>query len=272
MNLMAECDAQVIRTFTCDVPDLLEYFAGEMYEPSWSLDEGERRTQLLQALERLMQSENSSLTQHEMHVPHIDPPDELPATAGWRERLEQTSADQRAIVDLCLAHLALPEPDAAELVALHGRPGGGKSFTLNIILDAARDAGHACVPCAYPTKVAVTFKGGNTVHFHLGLPRSEPNQPIDIMMTAPETEGASKVARERGALVRRARFIFIDEMTMMRAEQLEALVRLLLALGFVGAALMPAVASAATTAHCSAHTACLHSIACACCCGTEQLI
>ena len=230
--------AQVIKVFTCDVVELLDYFADEMYEPSWSIEEDERRQQLLQSLERTLRSENSSLAQYEVHVPDIEPIDELPATAGWRERLEQASADQRTVIDLCLAHLALPEPDAPELLALHGRPGGGKSFALNIILDAARDAGHACVPCAYPTKVAVTFKGGNTVHFQLGLPRSEPNEPIEINMAAPENESANRVTRERGALVRRARFIFIDEMTMMRAEQLETLVKLILLMGFVGAGLL----------------------------------
>ena len=127
-------------------------------------------------------------------------------------------------------------PDWRERQALHGRPGGGKSFVLNIILDAARNAGHACVPCAYPTKVAVALKGGNTVHFQLGLPRSEPNEPIEINMAAPDSESASKAARERGALVRRARFVFVDDMMMMRAEQLDALVALIQALGFVGAA------------------------------------
>ena len=227
---------QIINVFTCDVAELLDFFADEMYEPSWSLEEGERRKQLLQSLESTMRSENQSLTQHELHVPDMPPPDELPATPDWRERLALASEDQLVVIDVCLKHLELPEPDAPELLALHGRPGGGKSFVLNIILDAARDAGHACVPCAYPTKVAVTFKGGNTVHFQLGLPRSEPNEPIEINMAAPDSESASRAARERGALVRRARFIFIDEMTMMRAEQLDALVALIQALGFVGAA------------------------------------
>ena len=156
-----------------------------MYEPSWGVEEDERRQQLLQSLERTLRSENSSLAQYEVHVLDIEPLDELPATAGWRERLEQASADQRVVIDLCLAHLALPEPDAPELSALHGRPGGGKSFALNINLDAARDAGHTCVPCAHPTKVAVTFKGGNAVHFQLGLPCSERNEPIEINMAAP---------------------------------------------------------------------------------------
>ena len=232
----ARC-AQVIQVFSCDVAELLDYFAEEMYEPSWGVDEDERRRCLLQSLERTLRSENSSLTRHEVHVPDVEPPDELPATPGWRDRMEHASADQRAVIDLCLAHLALPQPGAPELLALHGRPGGGKSYTLNVILDAARDAGHACVPCAYPTKVAVTFKGGNTVHFHLGLPRSEPNEPLEIDMAAPETAGANKAAKERGELVQRARFIFIDEMTMMRAEQLDALVQLILALGFKGAVL-----------------------------------
>ena len=229
--------AQVIKVFTCDVAELLDYFADEMYEPSWDVEQDARRQQLLQSLEHTLRSENSSLAQYEVHAPNIEPLDELPAAVGWRERLEQASADQRAVIDLCLAHLALPEPDAPELLALHGRPGGGKSFALNIILDAARDAGHTCVPCAYPTKVAVTFAGGNTVHFQLGLPRTEANEPIEINMAAPENVSANRVARERGALIRRARFIFIDEMTMMRAEQLEALIKLILRMGFVGDAL-----------------------------------
>ena len=229
---------QVIKLFTCDVAELLDFFADEMYEPSWSLEEGERRKQLLQSLERTMRSEHQSLTQHELHVPDMPPPDELPPTPDWRERLALASEDQLVVIDVCMKHFELPEPDAPELLALHGCPGAGKSFVLNIILDAARDAGHACVPCAYPTKVAVTFKGGNTVHFQLGLPRSKPNEPIEMNMAAPDTAGGAGARRARAlrALVRRARFVFIDEMTMMCAEQLDALVALIQALGFVGAA------------------------------------
>ena len=112
--------ANVIKVFTCDVAELLDYFADEMYEPWWGVEEDERRQQLLQSLEQPLRSENSSLALSEVHVPEIELLDELPATAGWRERLEQASADQRAVIDLCLAHVALPEPDAPDLLALHG--------------------------------------------------------------------------------------------------------------------------------------------------------
>ena len=100
----ARC-AQVIQVFSCDVAELLDYFAEEMYEPSWGVEEDERRRCLLQSLERTLRSENSSLTRHEVHVPDVEPPDELPATPGWRERMEQASADFRfasAVAELAL--------------------------------------------------------------------------------------------------------------------------------------------------------------------------
>ena len=52
---------QIINVFTCDVAELLDFFADEMYELSWSLEEGERRKQLLQSLESTMRSSLISL-------------------------------------------------------------------------------------------------------------------------------------------------------------------------------------------------------------------
>ena len=62
------------------------------------------------------------------------------------------------------------------------------------------------------------------MHFHLGPPCDEPDKPLEVDMTAPESEDTSKAAQERGAPVRGVRFIFIGETTMVRAEQLQVIV------------------------------------------------
>ena len=67
---------QVIKLFTCDVAELLDFFADDMYEPCWSLKDGERRKQVLQSLERTMRSEKQSLAQYELHVLDMPPPDD----------------------------------------------------------------------------------------------------------------------------------------------------------------------------------------------------
>jgi hypothetical protein len=120
-------------------------------------------------------------------------------------------------------------------VHVEGEPGGGKSFLLHTLLLRARAMGCSCLPSVFPAKVARKFPGGQTAHFWLALCLSTLGEDIKLHAKIPSTSSSSDTKQQAaGRRLREANLIFVDEVTMMRAAELDAVVAKLDELCFRG--------------------------------------
>ena len=224
---------QVIQAFTCEVPKLLDDFLEHLVEPAWP--EADKRRLVLEHLQRSLRAENRELHEYgiedDLEEPLLDEP---PVDVAMLDAADHLYDDQQRLYDAACKHLDLAEPQQPMLMHAEGEPGAGKSLVLNALLNYARSCRHRCLPAAFPAKVARKFKGGQTAHFHLGLSCADAGEEIQVEVADPDDASKSKRARERGALIRAARLVFIDEITMMRGEQLDAIVEMLMWIGFRG--------------------------------------
>ena len=230
---------QVIEHFTCEAANLLDTFEDDMTEPEWRANgDAEARQRHLIELQSALDAEGRSLSNYEITAPPAQPPDEPLVQPHFVNGSIHLNPDQQAPFDAAAAHLERDNPEGALLMHLEGEPGGGKTTFLNCLLNHARSRGRVCLPAAFPAKVARKFRGGQTAHYWLGMNSSKPGFEVTLGVAAPDdfSAGVTPAHRRRGARLLAAGLLFIDQITMMRAEQLDALVRLLLRIGFVGAA------------------------------------
>jgi hypothetical protein len=93
----------------------------------------------------------------------------------------------------------------------------------------ARPLSRLCLPAAFPAKVARKFPGAQTAHFWLGLAPSTVGEAVTLHVEAPGPDPTTDSKAQRiGRRLRDARLIFVDEVTMMRADELDAIVAKLL--------------------------------------------
>jgi len=104
-------------------------------------------------------------------------------------------------------------------VFLTGRAGTGKTTFLKYIEESC-DKRHVVLA---PTGVAAINAGGSTIHsfFHLPLCPYLPDVP-ELMTEYQVTKGRSTLKKERISLIRSLELIIIDEISMVRADLLDA--------------------------------------------------
>jgi hypothetical protein len=91
------------------------------------------------------------------------------------------------------------------------------------------------MPAAFPAKVARKFPGGQTAQFWLGLAPSNIGGVVTLHAEPPGTDHLTDNKQQRiGRRLRDASLIFVDEVTMMRADELDAIVTKLHELSFRG--------------------------------------
>lgn len=185
-------------------------------------------------LQRRLETLNKSLEDFGIAVPEL-PDNERPAiTSAYLPHNVTLQPDQQEVFDAIDVHLRQPNPAEPLFVQLEGEPGGGKSFVLNVLINHARSLGHNVIACAFPAKVALKFEGGQTIHHHLGLRPSNVGDEVSVDLEAPTASGARNAAQRRADAILRARLICADEITMMRSDELDAIVDKLTQLGFKG--------------------------------------
>jgi hypothetical protein len=87
----------------------------------------------------------------------------------------------------------------------------------------------------HPAKVARKFPDGQTAHFWLALSPSTLGEDITLHAEVPSTSSSSDTKQQAaGRRLRDANLIFVDEVTMMRAAELDAVVAKLDELCFRG--------------------------------------
>ena len=149
---------------------------------------------------------------------------------------EQLNSEQRKLFDAVMEFLATPhsERDQLRVFRTEADAGTGKTFTGNTLANALRAAGCRVVCSAYTAKAATNYRGGATCHRVFCLKVTRANQVPEATLAR---GGATKAGRP-GARLCSAELIVIDEITMMRAGELDAIVKELRALGFIGALLL----------------------------------
>lgn len=226
----------VLGAFECDANRLIDDFFDHFIELDWKHETRERcRHLLLLDLQRRLHAQNQSLSDYGLPEQHL--PDEPPPTIDARYLPANVTLlpDQRDVFDVVNRHLQLQHPDAPLFLHVEGEAGGGKSFELNVLLNHARNLERATIAGAFPAKVALQFAGGQTLHYWFGLRPSNPGEDIIVDAYMPPLPPALPTrAQARGKILREARLIFGDEITMMRSDELDALVDKLDELGFRG--------------------------------------
>jgi hypothetical protein len=220
----------IIGVFPCDVPNFIDTYLDHLAEPEWS---DNPRQRVLADLERRLQNRGKSLADYNMEPPVLPDPDELLVDPSFLPENVQMQHDQQLVFDRVMRHLDNATGAAARPLFLHveGEPGGGKSFLINVILNHLRNKGLKATASAFPAKVARMYEGGQTIHHFFKFVSEEPGVPIVLDVEPPD--GTSR-ASERGRVLFESAIISMDEITMMRKDELDAIVDKLDEIGFVG--------------------------------------
>lgn len=139
---------------------------------------------------------------------------------------------QRAAFDAVLAHVDRAA-DAQEIgfFRIEAEAGAGKTFLANALTAAVRAAGGRVVCSAYTAKAATNYADGTTCHRTFNLNVTTPSQkPVTELARS----GCGKAGRA-GARLARAALVIVDEVTMMKASELDAIVAGLRSVRFAGA-------------------------------------
>ena len=203
------------------------------------LDSDTLKTMVLIDLEERLQSWEKSLRDFGLPVPSEDEllmlveeheEEFLPSLIkeeldfDWQEmkelamaRLEQYTAEQREIYDLVLEKVQSNQPLCLFISA---RGGCGKSFLSNGILAAVRSSepgGAVCLAMATTGIAATVLSLGRTYHSRMKAPLT------------PTAEGVLSITAQSvlAQLIKRAKLLLIDEVTMMDRKHLEMLDRTL---------------------------------------------
>lgn len=225
------------------------------------------RWHLLQDLHRRLAASGGSLAEYGFAPEELRPPDPLlpPPDERWLRDDVELAADQRAIYERAMAHVRQDAPSAPLFLHVEGEAGGGKTFTLQRLLAEARAMGRIVLPAAFPAKVSRKFRGGQTLHFWFKLKPTSAGEAVELRLETPSADPASDSQAQAAArIVQRARLVFIDEATMMRADELDAVCQKVVELDFRGAHARPAATRSTRVPSTTDPTLCDRRIACRC--------
>lgn len=132
------------------------------------------------------------------------------------------------------AEMPRGQRDGLRVFRVEADAGAGKTFTANIVTNFLRARGHRVMCSAYTAKAATNYRGGSTCHrvFNLNVCAEGEVPKADLCAS-----GCSKPGKA-GALIYAADVVIVDEITMMRASELDAIVDALQRLQFTGALLL----------------------------------
>jgi hypothetical protein len=239
---------QVMKNFQCNPPDLLAIFLHHLIEADWQGPDA--AIHVIRDLHQRLQAENRSIAEFEFNIPPTIPNNDhdvyvnsTAARAPHAFDVEQANLqpDQQAVFDTVASHLELDMPNRPLYVHVEGEPGGGKTYLLNVLLSYSRSIGRLTLPAAFPAKVARKFPGGQTAHHWFALSPSRVGDHVGVRAKRPSDTPERDTQPQRvGRQLQQARLIFIDEITMMRADELDALVQKLDELSFTGTKLQTA--------------------------------
>jgi hypothetical protein len=241
-----------MKNFQCNPPDLLATFLDHLVEADWQGPDA--AIHVIRDLHHRLQTENRSISEFEFDVPPTDPVNDydVNSTTARAPRvfdMEQANLqpEQQAVFATVASHLQLEMPDSPLYVHVEGEPGGGKTYLLNVLLSYSSSIGRLTLPAAFPAKVARKFPGGQTAHHWFGLSPSRVGDRVEVRAKRPNDMQERDTQPQRiGRQLQKARLIFIDEITMMRADELDALVHKLDELSFTGTKLQTHVLLCAT--------------------------
>jgi PIF1-like helicase len=196
--------------------------------------EHERRLRIVCDLHRRLRSQNKSVCDYGLPEPELDEPALLLPILEHLPPHMQLTRDQQAVFDTVAAHLDDEAPEEPMLVHIEGEAGGSKSTVLRALLAYARSKRRMALPAAFPAKVANTFQGGQTAHCWTGLTPSKAGAEFQFKLQTPGAGSLQSGFQRRAHQLQTACLIFIDEITMMRRDELDAIVDKLDTLHFCG--------------------------------------
>ena len=231
------CALQIFTAFECDAAALIDTFSSSLLEPQWlQLPDPEQHAAILGDLQRRLAAHHKSLQDYGIVPPVPNPEPAIPVDPDFLPDRVTLDIDQQAIFDAVVAHVAQTHPKQALFLHVEGQPGGGKSFLLNVCLNHTRSLGHVAIPAAFPAKVARKFAGGETAHFCFAMRPSQYGDTVQLDVQVPPPVPARRLTRLQalGRHLAEARLIFVDEITMMRSDELDAIHSKLRDLNFRG--------------------------------------
>ena len=131
------------------------------------------------------------------------------------ERMAKANIDQKTFFEAVLANLNSDDPGA--MFCLDAPGGTGKTFVLNLLLSALRGDGHIALATALSAVASMLLEGGSTLHSKLKV-------PIDIRDNSLCSFTANTAI---GKLMKRAKLLIIDEVSMGHKHIYEAIDRTL---------------------------------------------
>ena len=109
--------------------------------------------------------------------------------------------------------IAALESQSSAMFFIDGPGGSGKSFLFEALLHHVRGRGEVGIACAWSGLAATLLPGGRTVSSRFGLPVPLPENDVQFRVTA---------AQAKGRLLKVARIIVWDEVSMTPSEAVEA--------------------------------------------------
>ena len=137
------------------------------------------------------------------------------------------------------AHLSEPRT-RLRVIRVEADAGSGKTFLATVAANHQRDLDHVVVETAFTAKAASNYTGGTTSHyaFRLSVSRIDGDPPV-VRLVSPRGASTSKSEDLRASMrLQRASLVIIDEITMMRAAELDAIVDKLGDIEFTGVVLI----------------------------------
>jgi hypothetical protein len=134
----------------------------------------------------------------------------IPSATTTMMYVSPPQQEHQAVYNTVASHLQLEMPNSPLHVHVEGEPGGEKTYLLNVLLSYSCSIGRLTLPAAFPAKVARKFPGGQTAHHWF----------VQNVQTICKNTQPQRIGQQ----LQEARLIFIDEITIMRTNELDALV------------------------------------------------
>jgi hypothetical protein len=158
---------------------------------------------------------------------------------------------QQEIFDLAMQHIENRKDIQSPLtIHVEANAGTGKTFLALVIAAACQQRRDTFLLSAYTAKAASHFPGGHTCHFTFHLNVTDITKRPQTRLLRPGTRQSCASDDLRASIrIRDAALIVVDEISMLRAGELDAIYTSISDIGFIGCPSAPRQCCSISTCH-----------------------